>query len=314
MNSLILFTMIQIPTLIKKRILTILLSIFLVPFVLVIAGDIIDSDKPLYTFGLGLKDFFTMWIAVFGVFGVVYNISQNQRRISQQENQLSLQHQSERNSRFAKGVELLGNSQESARTGGVYSLIFLAKEYPEEYKESVFDILCSHIRTITNTNEYKKEFQKSPSNEVQTIVNLLFKSKDCFFEGLDADLSGSYLYRIDLSKTTFYESDFSHAILTKADLSGMTLTQTLMINSNLINARLTAATLTGVDFSEANLTEAILVRATLIGGYYNDTKIINTNFTWATIFDLSSNLAKAIIKDPILKNTKGDISALNRPA
>ena len=61
---------------------------FLAPFVLILIGDIIGSNIPLYTFGLSLKDFFTMWTAIFGVFGIVYNIYQNQRRISQQEKQM----------------------------------------------------------------------------------------------------------------------------------------------------------------------------------------------------------------------------------
>lgn len=47
---------------------------FLAPFVLILIGDIIGSNIPLYTFGLSLKDFFTMWTAIFGVFGIVYNI------------------------------------------------------------------------------------------------------------------------------------------------------------------------------------------------------------------------------------------------
>lgn len=146
--------MAQLLSQIRKQTLTILLSLFLAPFVLILIGDIIGSNIPLYTFGLSLKDFFTMWTAIFGVFGIVYNIYQNQRRISQQEKQLDgqskqieyqnmqleLQAKSERNSRFAKGVELLGSNQESARTGGVYNLIFLAKEYPNEFKETVFNI------------------------------------------------------------------------------------------------------------------------------------------------------------------------------
>ena len=64
------------------------------------------------------------WISLFGVFGVVYNISQNQKRITQQEKQLQAQTISENNTRFAKGVELLGNSQESTRIGGIYTLFF----------------------------------------------------------------------------------------------------------------------------------------------------------------------------------------------
>ena len=235
---------------------------FLAPFVLILIGDIIGSNIPLYTFGLSLKDFFTMWTAIFGVFGIVYNIYQNQRRISQQEKQLDgqskqieyqnmqleLQAKSERNSRFAKGVELLGSNQESARTGGVYNLIFLAKEYPNEFKETVFNILCSHIRSITSINDYKKEFNLNPSNEIQTLMLLLFNSDDNFFSDLEGDLSNAYLAGIKLTGANLFRANLSYTNLIKADLSEVNMSEADLSRANLSNALLI-----NTDMSRANL-------------------------------------------------------------
>lgn len=170
-------------SIIYNHMLIILVCLFLVPFILIIIGDMGYTFGPLYTFSItNIKDFFMFWISLFGVFGVVYNISQNQKRITQQEKQLQAQTISENNTRFAKGVELLGNSQESTRIGGIYTLFFLAKEFQSDYKECIFKILCSHITTITQDITYQKNHMDIPSNEIQTILNLLFKkNRSCIF-------------------------------------------------------------------------------------------------------------------------------------
>ena len=80
--------------------------------------------------------------------------------------------------RFSSGVELLGNPNESARIGGAYYLFFLAREFPDEYLNPVCEILCSHIRTITCSEEYQKKYENIPSNEIQTIIDLLFKKQE----------------------------------------------------------------------------------------------------------------------------------------
>ncbi|HAC21066.1 MAG TPA: hypothetical protein DCF91_03060, partial [Porphyromonadaceae bacterium] len=75
---------------------TIALVVFLAPFILVIIGDNCSSylwwgTKPLYTFGIPLKDALTLWIAVGGSFSVLYNIHLSQKRFDQQERQIQLQ-------------------------------------------------------------------------------------------------------------------------------------------------------------------------------------------------------------------------------
>jgi hypothetical protein len=141
------------------------LILFLSPFIGAAIYEI--SEGKLITFGIdNLKDFYTVWIALFGSVAVAFGIYQTNKRISRQKKQL-------RDSRFSTGVDLLGNASESARTGGAYNLYFLACEFPEQYKESVVEILCAHIRTITSTPEYQQNFKDKPSNEIQTILNLL---------------------------------------------------------------------------------------------------------------------------------------------
>lgn len=79
----------------RENLLYTLLFLFFIPFVVVLFYHITGvSVGQLYTFGIpDLKDFYTFWIATFGVIGVAYNISLNQKRITHQEKQISQQNE-----------------------------------------------------------------------------------------------------------------------------------------------------------------------------------------------------------------------------
>jgi hypothetical protein len=76
--------------------------------------------------------------------------------------------------RFNSAINLLGSSETSARTGAIYTLHELALK-EGKYRQQIVQILCSHIRSKTNEQEYKKNHEERPSNEIQTTLNLLFK-------------------------------------------------------------------------------------------------------------------------------------------
>jgi hypothetical protein len=78
----------------------------------------------------------------------------------------------------------------------------------EKYRQQIVQILCSHIRSKTNEQEYKKNHEERPSNEIQTTLNLLFKKRE------------SGLYTQDFAKVTgFPGADLSHAYLVEASFS-----------------------------------------------------------------------------------------------
>ena len=81
--------------------------------------------------------------------------------------------QGQRQERLKNAIEHLGHEKDSVRLGGAYELFHLAKE-SEEMRESVFDILCAHIRRTTGENKYRKTYGSKPSEEVQSLLNLLF--------------------------------------------------------------------------------------------------------------------------------------------
>lgn len=289
----------------RENLLYTLLFLFFIPFVVVLFYHITGvSVGQLYTFGIpDLKDFYTFWIATFGVIGVAYNISLNQKRITHQEKQISqqneqldkqqeqieLQSKVQRDNRFAKGLELLGSVSESTRIGAIHTLYFLAKEFQEEYRKTVFEILCSHVRTQTTTDGYKKNYENKPSNEIQTILNLLSKKKDgCFlFEDLKADLNHTYLAKVNLRNANLQGANLMRANLMRVKLREAILTK----------ATLTKANLTRADLREAKLVGAKLSRADLMGADLTNAYLFEANLTDVEYDD------RTIFTDAIFTNT-----------
>ncbi len=326
--------------------LIILVCLFLVPFILIIIGDMGYTFGPLYTFSItNIKDFFMFWISLFGVFGVVYNISQNQKRITQQEKQLQAQTISENNTRFAKGVELLGNSQESTRIGGIYTLFFLAKEFQSDYKECIFKILCSHITTITQDITYQKNHMDIPSNEIQTILNLLFKKTDHVYLFADysaslwnahlngANLSFAYLKKIHLNHVSLDKAIMYHCDLQGAKIKYTNMRDSRLVHANLLQAEILYSHLNCTDLHKAQLDNATLQDTNLSHSLFKETSMIstrfvNTNLSCASITDtelsyssivdsdffateiINTNLSKAHIQNVSLEESNIDKSDL----
>lgn len=313
--------------------------IFFFPFIGVFINEIkFAYICDLYTLGLDRKDFFSVWIALFGAIGIAINIYQNHRRTTNQDKQLvnqnkqlekqaeqiqlqgtqlELQNKSQRDSRFSKGVELLGNANESARTGAAYSLFFLAKDYPEEFAKPVFEILCSHVRSITNTEEYKRNNNERPSNEIQSILDLLFRDDQSklIFNGLKANLAYSYLNRAklseaNLSEANLFQSNLSRANLTKVNLFQSNLSVTNLSGadlsgSDLSDARSFKANLSGTDLSGANLSKTILFQANLSEANLSEANLFQANLSNASLSESylsGASLFKVILSGAILSN------------
>jgi hypothetical protein len=212
----------------------------------------------LWYFGLEtMKDFFTFWIAFFGIIGVAYNIWLNMQRNSNQEKLI-------RDNRFAESIKLLGNENESARIGGIYNLYFWAKEF-EEYRESVFKIFCSHIRSITIYNEYQRQYSNKPSNEIQTLIDEVFRNKKDLnlFDGYKADfhqswLKGANFKNANLRGAIFSEAHLEDARFISADLSnGAKFKDAYLKNTWFSFANWDGTDIESVDFRDAIVTDSI---------------------------------------------------------
>ena len=169
------------------------------------------------------------------------------------------------------------------RLGGAYELFHLAQD-TEELRQTVLDILCAHIRQTTGEYEYQKKHKvpenvdpekavSEPSEEVQSLLNLLFVQDHDVFKGLRADLRGSWMMGADL-RTARLEG----AVLVGVDLQEAKLTRANLQGANLEGAQLQGANLEGANLQRANVTWTQLERTNL-----KETKLQGADLTRAKL-------------------------------
>ena len=216
-----------------------------------------------------------------------------------------------RQERLKNAIEHLGNDSDSVRLGGAYELFHLAQDTKEEalqrmyssgsadershlaqntpdLRQTILDILCAHIRRTTGEDEYRKAHQWEPSEEVQSLLTLLFVQDHDVFEGLPINLQNSWLNGANLrgarlraailsqaslskaelklaqlQEANLVEVHLEEAFLEQANLQGAVLISAYMQGSNLSQARLSGANLMGAHLQAAYLHEALLQGANL---------------------------------------------------
>ena len=81
--------------------------------------------------------------------------------------------QGQRQERLKNAIEHLGHQEVSVRLGGAYELYHLAED-TEHLRQTVLDILSAHIRQTTSQSKYREVYKSKPSEEIQSLLNLLF--------------------------------------------------------------------------------------------------------------------------------------------
>ena len=140
--------------------------------------------------------------------------------------------QGQRQERLKNAIEHLGHASDSVRLGGAYELFHLAKD-TKELRQTVLDILCAHIRRTTDEDKYRVEHKSKPSEEVQSLLTLLFVQDHEIFKGLNINLQESWLNGANLG-----EARLGKAVLDKAHLQGVYLSQVHLQEASLVEAHL----------------------------------------------------------------------------
>ncbi len=184
-------------------------------------------------------------------------------------------------------IEHLGHEKVSVRIGGGHELFLLAQN-TAELRQTVLDILCAHIRQTTGESEYRETHKSKPSEEVQSLLTLLFVQKhevfkDCRINLQESWLNGADLREARLAKAVLNLTYMQRAILLWAELQGASLYwahlqganlgKAQLQGANLTEARLQATLLPGAHLQGANLTEARLQGANLTGARLQATLI-----------------------------------------
>lgn len=179
--------------------------------------------------------------------------------------------QGQRQERLKNAIEHLGHESDSVRLGGAYELFHLAEDTEDlGQRQTVLDILCAHIRRTTGEPEYREKHRWKPSEEIQSLLTLLFVREHRVFTGRRISLQGSWLNGSDLKQARLAKADLvgaqlHEALLCRAQLHGARLIETRLHGALLFRAQLHGADLRGAELHRADLRRARLPGACLWG-------------------------------------------------
>ncbi len=198
------------------------------------------------------------FIATLGAVGLL-------RRAAELSEQNKLTEKGHVHERFKAATEHLGNEKsDSVRIASFnefYRLAEITAEMTEEkgLRETIFDILCAHLRQTTKDEDYKNN--PKPTEEVQSLLDILFKPKNkniLIFSGLEANLAEANLQGANLQGANLQEAHLQNAHLQNANLQGVNLQGAHLQNANLQGANLQGAHLQGAHLQKVNLQNANL--------------------------------------------------------
>ena len=207
--------------------------------------------------------------------------------------------QGQRQDRLKNAIEHLGDESDSVRLGGTYELFHLAQD-TEDLRQTVLDILCAHIRQTTGESEYRETHKSNPSEEVQSLLTLLFVQKHGVFKGRHINLQGSWLNGADLKEARLWK-----ARLTQAYLQGTELDRAHLQRANLVAAYLEEASLRKAQLQDADLQFTRLQGATLTRALLQGTTLDRTQLQGAF-------LVEAQLQGAFLVETRLQGATLNR--
>ena len=167
-----------------------------------------------------------------------------------------------RQERLKNAIEHIGHESDFVRLGGTYELFHLAEE-TEALRKTIFDILCAHIRRTTGESEYREEYKSKPSEEIQSLLALLFVQEHEIFKNFHINLQGNWLNGADLRGAHLEEANLVGAHLQRSNFRGADLQRARLQDAHLQGADLQHANLQEADLSDAKLQEVSLIRSQL---------------------------------------------------
>ena len=194
---------------------------------------------------------------------------------------------------FKTATEHLGKPE--TQIAAYYEFCQLAKNH-EYLRQIIFNILCAHLREETRTDAYKEKAKEYPIENIQNLLDILFKLEHIFDE-FHAHLPRVHLLNANLKDSCIKNADFMHANLKytnfyKADLK----------DARFMNTNLHYAVFVGADLRVANFSGAELKGANFINSHLEDAKFCFAQLQSADFLDV--NLQNANFLGAKLQNTK----------
>ncbi len=170
----------------------------------------------------------------------------------------------QRQERLRDAIGHLGHASDSVRLGAAYQLFHLAED-TKALSGTVLKILCAHIRRTTRQKTYQEEQPATPSEEVQTLLTLLFVDNPQTFGSNRAELQGCWLNGANLEHARLQSANLSYASLHKALLTSVNLQGSVLIDAQLQGSVVAYARLDGSDMSGVQLQHSVLVGSSMRG-------------------------------------------------
>ena len=172
--------------------------------------------------------------------------------------------------RLKAAMQSLGHIAPSVRIAAFYQFYRLAKDNSDkDFVKNIFDILCAHLRHLTSNENYRQnEGQYAPTEECQSLLNVLFKNPQDIFVVADmrVNLRGIHLVGANFHKAHLRGVSFHRANLQHADFWHANVEEAVFLKSNLQKANFTVAHayyafFQRADVAGADFTNAYLHRA-----------------------------------------------------
>lgn len=252
------------------------------------------SDNPKWAFGLfGTCDKFeVLKFLGIGMGGILLALQAlaSHRRARAMEDTVRNTEQGQLQERLKNAIEHLGSTSRSVRMGGAYELFHLADDIPR-LRQTVFDILCAHIRRTTNQDTYRNKYKLKPSEEVQSLLTLLFVQDHTVFRGFHINLQGSWLNGADLREARLWNATMTgvhlqEAKLDRAHLQGANLVEAHIQEAFLSEAWLQEADVTCARMQGAHLEKAQLQGSRIMGTFLQGAYLDNANLQGAYLQDV----------------------------
>ena len=183
--------------------------------------------------------------------------------------------------RFTKAIEQLGSEKLDVRIGGIYALERIARDSEKDHP-AVMEVLTAFIR------EHSREPWPAPdpASRVQAlstrpdvrVAATVVGRRDAKRDIQRIDLTGAFLWSVDLTGASL-----RNALLVGADLTGADLTDADLTGAFLAGAHLSAAHLSRVHLDGADLPDTYFIRAFLVGAYLRSANLSRAHLDGAVL-------------------------------
>ena len=166
--------------------------------------------------------------------------------------------------RFTSAIAQLGSEEMTVQLGGIYALEGIAADSPEDYHDSVMQVLTSFVRTRASLRGEGADLAEMSTlirvdqpaiQAAMTVIGRRDASHDrpgvCRYYLVAVFLGGIDLRGANLTGTCMHYSDLSGAWLQDADLRGAQINCTVLDQANLEGADLEGAIVTPMYLDDA---------------------------------------------------------------